>query len=142
MQEAGRVGRPLERGIAELARVLRPGGSGFLYLYGAGGIFWETRAALRRIFEHIPLDYTKTVLDVIGMPANRFIFCDTWYVPVERHVTTEELEAMLARERLEFEKVVGRNAFDLDGAIARGVKGAREMWGDGEHRYVVSKPAG
>ena len=130
----------IERGLGELARILRPGGSGFLYLYAAGGVFWETRRALRRVFARIPLEYTRGVLRLIGMPSNRFIFCDTWYVPVETHTTTSELHTLLDATGLEYEKVAGQNAFDLDGAIERGVSGAREMWGDGEHRYVLRKP--
>jgi ubiquinone/menaquinone biosynthesis C-methylase UbiE len=130
----------IERGLSELVRVLRPGGRAFLYLYGAGGIFWETRQALRPIFERIPLEYTKAVLSIIGMPAHRFIFCDTWYVPVETQTSTEELHEMLDRLGVGYEKIVGRSQFDLDGAIARGVRGARAMWGDGEHRYLLAKP--
>jgi len=131
----------IERGLGELARVLKPGGRGFLYLYATGGIFWETRRALRPIFDEVPLEYTQGVLSTIGMPPNRFIFCDTWYVPVETQTSAEELHVMLDRAGLRYEKVAGRNPFDLDGAIDRGVRGAREMWGDGEHRYLLTKPA-
>jgi ubiquinone/menaquinone biosynthesis C-methylase UbiE len=131
----------IERGLAELARVLKPGGRGFLYLYGAGGIFWETRRALRPVFERIPLEYTQAVLALIGMPPNRFIFCDTWYVPVEAHTSADELHAMLERVGFQYEKVPGRSPFDLDGAIDRGVRDARAMWGDGEHRYLLTKPS-
>jgi ubiquinone/menaquinone biosynthesis C-methylase UbiE len=129
----------IEQGLSEIARVMRAGGSGFLYLYAAGGIFWETRRALRRVFARIPLEYTRGVLRLIGMPSNRFIFCDTWYVPVETHTSTEELHALLNAVGLEYDKVPGQNAFDLDGAIDRGIPGAQEMWGDGEHRYVLRK---
>jgi len=130
----------IARGLQEIARVLKPGGAGFLYLYAAGGVFWNTRRALREVFRHIPLAYTKMVLQMIGMPSNRFIFCDTWYVPVETHTTTDELHAMLDAAGLAYQKVPGRNAFDLDGAIESGrIPGAREMWGDGEHRYLLRR---
>lgn len=132
----------IEQGLREIARVLKPGGASFLYLYAAGGIFWNTRLALRAVFKEIPLDYSKAVLQLIGMPSNRFIFCDTWYVPVETHTTTASLESMLHGTGFTFEKVPGRNAFDLDGILATGtVSGAREMWGDGEHRYILKKSA-
>ncbi len=130
----------IERGLSELVRVLRPGGRAFLYLYGTGGIFWETRRALRPIFERIPIEHTRAVLSVIGMPAHRFIFCDTWYVPVETHTSAEELHAMLDALGVVYEKIVGRSQFDLDGAIERGVRGAGAMWGEGEHRYLLTKP--
>lgn len=131
----------IERGLSELDRVLAPGGRAFLYLYGSSGIFWETRLALRRVFERIPIEYTRAVLSLIGMPSHRFIFCDTWYVPVETHTAAADLHAMLDKLGLHYEKVVGQAQFDLDGAIARGVDGARAMWGDGEHRYLLTKPS-
>jgi hypothetical protein len=73
------------------------------------------------------------------MPPNRFIFCDTWYVPVELHTTTAELDSLLAGAGVAGEKVLGRSGFDLDLALESGLPGAREMWGDGEHRYVVRR---
>lgn len=128
----------IKRGLDEIARVLKPGGTAFLYLYAAGGIFWTTRRALRAVFERIPLHYTEAVLRTMGMPSNRFVFCDTWYVPVETHTTTAELEQLLESAGLLAQKLPGRNPFDLDGAIEEGIRGGREMWGDGEHRYLLT----
>lgn len=131
----------MRRALDEIVRVMAPAGSGFLYVYGSGGIFWETRARLREVFAKIPYAYTAAVFAAMRVPGNRFIFADTWYVPIERHTTRAEIEAWLRERGLRFEKVVSEAPFDLDGAIARGVKGAAEMWGDGEHRYVLEKPA-
>lgn len=129
----------IRRGLEELSRVLKPYGKAFLYLYGAGGIFWKTRAMLRKIFKQIPLSYTKTILQAIGMPNNRFIFCDTWYVPVETYTTEEQLISFFEEIGLRFRKIIGNSPFDLDKAIASNGPEAREMWGDGEHRYIVWK---
>lgn len=129
----------IRQGLQELSRVLQPAGKAFLYLYAAGGIFWNTRKALREVFTRIPLSYTQMVLRAIGMPGNRFIFCDTWYVPVETYTTTEELITLLEETGFDYEKVCGNSPFDLDKAIAAGITGAAEMWGDGEHRYLLGK---
>jgi len=129
----------IEQGIRELKRVLKKSGRAFLYLYAAGGIFWKTRESLRTVFRRIPLSYTKAVLYLMGMPQNRFIFCDTWYVPVETWTTTEQLKDMLDRAGLSYVKVIGRGAFDLDGALEWEIPGARAMWGDGEHRYILAR---
>jgi ubiquinone/menaquinone biosynthesis C-methylase UbiE len=129
----------ITRGLAELARILKSSGKAFLYLYGAGGIFWTTRVALRKIFKRIPINYTKMVLRTIGMPANRFIFCDTWYVPLETHTTRAELEESLTENGFRFEKIVSGNAFDLDRALDSGTPQGAEMWGEGEHRYILEK---
>jgi len=130
----------ISRGLSELARVLKPEGAAFLYLYAAGGIFWRTRVALRAVFKAIPLAYTKSVLAIIGMPSNRFFFCDTWYVPTETHTTTEELHHLLDSAGFVYHKLPGRNAFDLDGVVeSASIPGARLMWGDGEHRYLLER---
>ena len=129
----------VEKGLGELARVLKRSGKAFLYLYGAGGFFWKTRECLREVFKAIPLDYTKHVLAGIGMPSNRFIFCDTWYVPIEDHIPTDELKRMLDHAGLAYEKVPGRANFDLDRALEAGIPGAAVAWGNGEHRYLLDR---
>ena len=129
----------IEKGLRELSRVLKRSGKAFLYLYAAGGIFWTTRNALRGIFKEIPIEYTKDVLHVIGVPSNRFIFCDTWFVPVEIHTKRKELQDILDIVGLKYKKIIGHNPFDLDNAIESDIPGAKEMWGDGEHRYILKK---
>lgn len=130
----------IERGINELFRVLKKSGKAFLYLYGSGGIFWTTRTIMRKIFTQIPLDYTKKVLSIIGLPPNRFIFCDTWYVPVETHVKEIDLHTMLQKAGFKFEKIISSNAFDIDSPVHEGkIPLAEEMWGEGEHRYILTK---
>jgi len=129
----------IQKGLEELFRVLKPSGKSFLYLYAAKGVFWETRKALRKVFKTIPVQYTQSVLRNMGMPANRFIFCDTWYVPVEIHTTTEEIQTLMRNSGFNYEKIVGQNSYDLDKAIQDNIKDAKLMWGDGEHRYIIWK---
>jgi ubiquinone/menaquinone biosynthesis C-methylase UbiE len=127
-------------GLDQMKRVMKRGGAGFLYVYGSGGIYWHTRARLRELFKHIPYSYTEQVFQVMRVPVNRFIFCDTWYVPIERHTTTAELQAWFADRGLTCTKLVSQNLIDLDNAIARGVRDARVMWGEGDHRYFLERP--
>jgi ubiquinone/menaquinone biosynthesis C-methylase UbiE len=129
----------IERGLQELARVLKTGHGAFLYIYAIGGIFWDTRREVREIFKRIPLEYTRLVLRILGMPSNRFIFCDTWYVPLETLTTTEELQRMLENAGFTARKVVSKVAFDLDRVVEEGTPGAQEMWGEGDHRYLLEK---
>jgi len=129
----------MERGLDEYVRVLRKGGAGFLYLYGSGGMFWHTRKRLRALFQQIPYEYTQRVFDVMGVPGNRFVFCDTWYVPIERHTTREQVEGFLAQRGVSVKKLVSKNLIDLDCAVERGVKDAAVVWGDGDHRYLVER---
>lgn len=128
-----------KRGVDEYARVMQPGGNGFLYLYATGGIFWTTRIALRKIFSRIPKEQTQSILVDMGMPSNRFIFMDTWYVPTEGHIAMDELESKLRDCGLEAEKVRSQNPFDLDTVMVQELQGSEEMWGEGEHRYLLKK---
>lgn len=131
----------MDRGLDEYVRVMRKGGSGFLYLYGTGGAFWHTRRRLRELFRKIPFEYTQHVFDLMGAPGNRFVFCDTWYVPIEHHLSKEEVERAFGARELTFRKLISRNMIDLDRALASSVKDARAVWGDGEHRYLVHRAA-
>jgi len=130
----------INKGLLEIFRVLKTQKKAFLYIYGTGGIFWNTRIAMRKIFRRIPLEYTKNTLKMIGMPQNRFIFIDTWYVPVENHTKEKELLAMFDEIGFDYKKVVGQNPFDIDNAIeCNRFSQAIEMWGEGEHRYILTK---
>jgi ubiquinone/menaquinone biosynthesis C-methylase UbiE len=131
----------MERGIREMARVCEPGGKIWLYLYGDGGIFWYARKRMPSIMKKIPEEYTIEVLDFIGMPTNRFIFCDNWYVPIERHSSDAEVRRILKdcgiREVFRLEN--GRPT-DIGFKKEYGDEVSRIMWGDGDLRYILRKP--
>ena len=84
-----------KRGITELYRICKPGGYIYLYLYGTGGLFWSARRQMNKFMKIIPQEYAQQVLDIIGMPSNRFIFMDNWYVPFERHCSHKEVYKIL-----------------------------------------------
>ena len=48
------------------------------------------------------------------MPANRMIFMDTWYVPIEEHIPRAELESLFGRHQLSFQKLSSQVDTDLD----------------------------
>ena len=130
----------LEKGINEIYRVLRPGGDAFLYLYADGGLLWYSREKMPQVMKKIPQKYTMAVLDLLGMPNNRFIFCDNWYVPIERHISKDYLENYLKEVGFtSFKKIVSGRVTDLDSITASDFPQKEEMWGDGEHRYLLKK---
>lgn len=129
----------IEQGMKELKRVLKHNCKAFLYLYAIGGVFWDTRVAMRRVFSRIPEEYTQTVLQIIGVPANRFIFMDTWYVPIETLTSKFDLESLMESLGFQYKKLRGKNAFDLDQKFSIDKEEIEFMWGDGEHRYLLEK---
>ena len=129
----------LEKGLTELHRVLKTGGTSFLYLYGSGGIFWNSRKKMREVMKEIPLNYTMKILEMIGTPGKRYIFSDSWYVPIEEHVKRDFLENFL--HSLHFSKVNRVDVTNTTGlnAMSDKTKLDREIWGDGELRYFLTK---
>ncbi|MBU1040846.1 MAG: class I SAM-dependent methyltransferase [Proteobacteria bacterium] len=130
----------MEKGLSELFRVTKKGGRIWLYIYADGGIFWYSRKVMPEILKEIPQEYTMMILDSIGMPSDRFIFSDNWYVPIERHTSLVECRRLLeqynpqAITRLEH----GRDTDLEDQAIFGGGVGA-VMYGDGELRFLIVK---
>ena len=134
--------KDLKRGLSELYRVLKTSGTAFLYLYADGGLFWNFRKKARKVTRsRIPHEYAQQVLNILGLPSNRFIFMDTWYVPIERHTSKEELEDILLNNIgfSSIEKLISKNEADLDFYVAAGRPYAGELYGDGEHRYLLYK---
>lgn len=127
----------LKKGLSEMKRVLKPGCSAFLYLYGGGGIFWNTRKLMRIVMKKIPLDYSIKVLNMIGMPARRTIFVDSWYVPVEEHVKKNYLENWLKINNFSFRKYKNGKKTELENI--ENTKYFYQMFGDGELRYIIKK---
>lgn len=129
------------KALSEFHRVLKASCTAFLYLYADGGLFWNFRKKAREITCNIPREYAQQVLNILGLPSNRFIFMDTWYVPIERHTLKKELEKLLLNDIgfRSLEKMISRNETDLDYYIATGRPYARELYGDGEHRYLCHK---
>jgi ubiquinone/menaquinone biosynthesis C-methylase UbiE len=123
--------------VAEVVRVMKPGGYAWLYLYGAGGHFWHARRRMPEIMKKIPQSFTMNVLDCLGMPKSRFVFTDNWYVPLEDHTTDLEARTMLQDLGVQHVwRVFGGRTTDLpcDNTGSNG-----EMYGDGELRYLLSK---
>ena len=116
---------------------MKKGGKGYLYLYGSGGLFWHSRTKMREVMKKIPMNYTLRVLDIIGMPQKRYVFADSWYVPIEEHVSRKYLEEFLSSKFSKIQKV--ENTGDLNVNSMSNIPYSNELWGDGELRYFITK---
>ena len=110
-----------------------------MYLYGTGGLYWSARKQMNKFMKVIPQEYSQKVLDLIGMPNNRFIFMDNWYVPYERHCSHKEVYKILKSLGVEFiEKMNKGRKTDLETGLFN-YKNSKIIWGEGEIRLLIKK---
>ena len=128
-----------KKGLEEVIRVCKPGGDIYIYLYGKGGLFWSSRKKMNLMMKKIPQDYTKRILDDIGMPTNRWIFQDNWYVPIERHCTYEEVERICRKLKVSNIEV-SKSGMPTDLHILKDKYSySEDIWGNGEVRLLITK---
>ena len=113
--------------------------AGYLYLYANGGYFWNIRKSARRVFKNIPRDIAQRSLDSIGLPNNRFIFMDTFYVPVEENIDKKDLLEIMDNSSLKYNQIITKNDFDPLSEFAMSLPSYEEVWGEMEHRYLLYK---
>lgn len=131
-----------EKGVAELVRVLRPGGLGWLYLIeNPGGVFWDVIEILRLLMKDEEKAAARAALAAIDLPANRiFYMLDHVMVPINLRLTPAEIERCLGEAGAKDIRRLERGAdFDRIEHIYRKDEYAAENFGAGENRFVFSK---
>ncbi|HLG98180.1 MAG TPA: class I SAM-dependent methyltransferase [Bryobacteraceae bacterium] len=86
----------ISRGMAEVYRVLKPGGSLYLLLYGAGGLFWPSTCVMRAFAKLLGRSEMERCVQEGGYPANRRrAILDDLFVPVLETYPPERIEQLL-----------------------------------------------
>lgn len=128
------------RGLEEQYRVMKPGGAGWLYLYGTGGFFWGSRLRMREILQGVPELYAEHFLRLLSHDRNWFVPMDVWYVPIEQHTSAKDLEPFLAKlgyagyERTRYGLPGDRTLEFLESDPLAPV-----IYGEGDLRYILRK---
>ncbi len=88
-----------KKGLAELARVTKPGGSVFVMLYGKfGPVGTVIHAIYRFLGKIIPFSWTAFVVKKTGFLRNPEISAlDAMYVPIEDHLSFDEIRAEMEK---------------------------------------------
>lgn len=129
-------------GVQELARVLRPGGLGWLYLIESpGGLFWDMIEILRVLTRGGRREIYRDALRAASHPANRiFYMLDHVMVPINLRLASEEIEAALSAAGAKDIRRLSRGTdFDRVEQIHRGAPHAAALYGVGENRHVFTK---
>jgi SAM-dependent methyltransferase len=130
-----------EKGLEEVSRVLKEGGSTFVYVQGKGGYQWSITDASREILKPVPKEITQQVMVLNGIPHNRvFYMMDHLYVPIQDWQSKEDFESMLKKHNLnEFHRLLRGVKFDGIEKISNSEPFAVEKYGTSELRYLAKK---
>lgn len=129
-----------DRCLAELARVLKPGGWFWLYVYGAGGAYWYIINAIRERLEKANVGRIIATLRLIGYPVDRVAeFLDDWKAPYLRTYLLSDVEHCLHELGLPTAKHLPYGTdYDTSHRIATYRQDA--VWlGEGDIRYFAKK---
>lgn len=128
------------RGLHEIFRVLKPGGTAFVFVYGGGGLFWELVDVVRALVAPVSLQFADGWLQTLGVPPGKiFNYLDHWYTPVQERLTKHEFEARLTGVGFERLRYMPRaKIYDASERLYR-FRQDGDLVGEGDLRYLVEK---
>lgn len=125
-------------GLKILVNLLKPNGYMWLYLYGAGGVYWQIIDQIREELKDISTEEVLRVLQTHKYPADKIAeFMDDWKVPILERYTAGNVEAVLACMGMSYRRLWNGLAYDT--CYRREKFEESTMMGEGDLRYWCQK---
>ncbi len=127
-------------GLKEHLRITKEGGIMWLYLYGAGGIYWEMYDELRTVIREIDLYTIKNTLIQFGLREGLiYTYLDNVLAPRTYHLESE-IKQLLAQEHpIELRQAIGSSAIDDPKKCINSTYGKEILGPEGEVRVIITK---
>jgi SAM-dependent methyltransferase len=124
--------------LTEVIRVLKAGGRAWIYVYGAGGVYWRVVAVLRRVLAALTPNALIAALDSAGVPTSRVAeMLDDWKAPFLRTYRDAMLRESFDQLGCSAERLLRGMPYDTSEQLARGI--SRGFVGEGDLRYLVTR---
>jgi ubiquinone/menaquinone biosynthesis C-methylase UbiE len=129
-----------ERGIAEHFRVTKRGGSFWLYLYGAGGLYWHIYDRFRPIVTALDLDENHRILRELRVREGLiYTFLDNLRAPRVYFLQDDVLALLRSHGDFEHRYARGMSVIDDTEMLLATKWGATILGPQGEVRIIVTK---
>jgi ubiquinone/menaquinone biosynthesis C-methylase UbiE len=129
-----------DRGIVEHFRITRPGGTFWLYLYGAGGIYWNTYDRLKPIVRGIASRKIREMLSSLDIRQGLiYTYMDNLLAPRVYYRLNQVLDLLRPCAAFEFVHAKGAGPIDDTTQLLACRWGSEVFGSDGEVRIVIKK---
>jgi ubiquinone/menaquinone biosynthesis C-methylase UbiE len=126
--------------LSEITRVLKVGGDAWIYVYGAGGLYWYLVREFREILSSVSSPQLLAMLQLARLPV-RYVgeYMDDWKVPYLRTYTAAEFSNRLRDLGYSSPKPLPRGV-TYDTSERRTAFPEDAPWyGEGDLRYLLTK---
>jgi len=129
-----------DRGIREHFRITRPGGTFWLYLYGAGGCYWDAYDQLRPLVSDLTPRTIREILTRFGVRKGLiYTFLDNLMAPRVYYRLADVIALLQPLGQFDYAMAQGSSPIDDTNKLLA-TRWGRDIFGpDGEIRLVITK---